>query len=213
MSCAPNQAEYIDVTQYTPSTAIKPDAQYMVTELTYYVSNKFSNDTFNSCKDVQFPSASAKVITTMCGGHGSDCTPQLFLSYLGTKDPSPMQIDFFISNDTSETNGTKTFTPMNSETVSCSAAPQGYSNNSCNCVDCPVKCAPKPYPKPEKPWIIWGIDGMWLIMGFIYYGLVIILSAAFIFYYYKRNNGLFSSFLNMYFIFFIRILILWEIFL
>jgi hypothetical protein len=185
MSCGPNQADYIEVTNSSKST-IKPD-QKMVLELTYYVTNKFANDVFNSCKDVQFSSASAKVMQLLCGD--TNCNPEKFLKYIGRKDPSPMQIDVVITNDTIVDQNGKNFIPMNAEAVSCTKAPPGYSNNSCNCVDCPIKCSPKPFPKPEEPWLIWGVDGMWIIMGFIYYGLVVVVTFGFIFYYYKTNNG------------------------
>jgi len=137
MSCGPNQAEYVEVTQWNKST-IKPD-QNMVLELTYYVTNKFANGVFDSCKDVQFPSGSTKVMQLLCGD--KNCNPEKFLKYIGRKDPSPMQINFVITNDTIVHKNGKTFIPMNTETISCAKAPPGYSNNSCNCVDCPIKCS------------------------------------------------------------------------
>ncbi len=48
---------------------------------------------------------------------------------------------FVITNDTIVHKNGKTFIPMNTETIFWSKAPPGYSNNSCNCVDCPIKCS------------------------------------------------------------------------
>ncbi len=137
MTCGPNQADYTFVTQSNKST-IYPDRK-MVLELTYYVTNKFADDVFNSCKDVQFPSGSTKVMQLLCGD--KNCNPEKFLKFIGRKDPSPIQIDFVITNDTIVHKNGINLIPMNAEAVSCAKAPPGYSNNSCNCVDCPITCS------------------------------------------------------------------------
>jgi len=133
MSCSPTQAEYIDVIKWN-------DTSDEVVELVYYVTDQFASGVFNSCKDVNFPAGSGKVIQMMCGEHSKDCTPKYFLDYLGHKDPSPMQIDFRFSNQTVVQNGTKTFNPLNALTVSCASALVSYASNPCSCVDCPIRC-------------------------------------------------------------------------
>jgi len=139
MVCPENQIDYIDVIKSAPATLVKDEK--MVLELNYYVSSKFNVGVYNSCKDVQFPSGNAKVMTVMCGQWGKNCDPKKFFDYVGTKDPAPIQVDFKI-NDSPSVNGSKSFTPMNAETVSCAKAPIGYSTDSCICADCRVKCTP-----------------------------------------------------------------------
>lgn len=189
MTCDKNQSDFIEVTKrYKPLHPIEPGVEAVDT-IRYYISEQFVTNMYDSCVNVTLPSAGTKLITTMCGSYGEDCTPHHLFESIGTKDPSPIQIDFiFISNDIEQ----NVFKAMKAKTVSCAEAPLGYSNNTCNCVDCPLVCTPSPWPSPAKMWTIWGFDGMWILMGFIYYGFVICVIFGFVFYYQRRKNGMLS---------------------
>ncbi|CAG2106852.1 unnamed protein product [Medioppia subpectinata] len=181
MSCNPNHSQFLKVTG--SKTAQSDPNKLMLTQLSYYMSDNYANGAYNSCVNVQFPSAGSTVMQLLCGIYGAaDCSPARFLESLGAVHTSPFEINFHLSERTPESE-------MNVKPVGCNEVPKGFSNQTCSCADCPVKCDPKPYPMPVKPWIIWGVDGMWLIMGFVYYLIVVIIIGVFIFNYYKSTSG------------------------
>ena len=184
MTCNPNHSDFLEVTGHTKST-IDPNKQ-MLTELNYTMANYFANSVFNSCAEVKFPQGGAKIMPFFCDGK-TLCTAYDFLSYVGRKDPSPFQINFQLVDNQQKK-------PMNETVISCASAPTGYSNKSCSCLDCAAQCTPQPYPQPDKPWVVWGMDGMWLTMGFVYYLIVILITGGFLITYFKSKRGLFSSF-------------------
>jgi Niemann-Pick C1 protein len=141
MTCPRNQAEYIKVTEIYPSP-FKPGGN-AVKELTYHVSEDFADRVYDSLKDVLFPSSNSKMIVYLCGT--DQCSPKLLFNFVGKKDPSPMQINFMFTNETTVTHDGQTFIPMNTKTVHCSEAPIGYSNQTCSCEDCPSKCTVTPH--------------------------------------------------------------------
>lgn len=186
MTCNPKHSQFLKVTAKEKSTLF-PDRE-MLSELSYYMTNEFATKAYNSCADVKFPSGGQSIMTIFCGGI-TPCNPLAFLTYVGHKNPSPFQINFHLFNDTQEVDQK---IPMNEKAVSCAEAPKGYSNNTCSCVDCAAKCTPKPYPKPDEPWIVWGMDGMWFTMGVVYYIIVVLIIGVYLFCYFKWNRGLSS---------------------
>ena len=69
----------------------------MVKAVTYHVSEEFNRRTYESCKNVQFPSTSDTVMGLLCGPHGSkDCTAKRWFDYMGsiTNGYSPFQINY-----------------------------------------------------------------------------------------------------------------------
>ncbi|CAG2169883.1 unnamed protein product [Oppiella nova] len=168
MSCSRNHSKFLTVMNTT--TAEYYPKKQMLTELSYGMSDNFANGAYNSCVNVQFPSSGTTVMQLLCGSYGADqCSPTRFLESIGKKDIAPFQIDFHLLDAKTHAN------VMDVKPIGCNEAPQPFSNKPCTCVDCPVRCVPKPYPTPAKPWIIWGVDGMWLIMGIVYYLIVVII--------------------------------------
>ncbi|CAG2174035.1 unnamed protein product, partial [Oppiella nova] len=129
-------------------------------------------DSQNNCTCVRSSgSFGSTVIKPLCGNYGAEhCSPDRWVESIGTKNPSPFQINFHITTD--ETiDGHK---PMNQTPWSCKAAPIGYSNQPCSCADCPAVCPfqKHSYPEPDIQWTVWGVNGMWILAIGLSVGIV-----------------------------------------
>ena len=164
MTCAPNNADFIHVVSFANETkglAIK--------EIDYILTNEFANGMFNSCSNVQMPSANEKALSLLCGRDADECTPANWLEYMGSTSngQAPFQINMFIHDGpwhpTGDLNNSKSFTPMNASITPCD---QKYGNESaCSCQDCLSSCSPvPPIPSPSKPFTIAGYDGYYVVM-------------------------------------------------
>ncbi|XP_033115391.1 NPC intracellular cholesterol transporter 1-like [Anneissia japonica] len=175
MTCNPNQSLYMNVTR---SYNVSGYATSTVAELYYFMTREYADGTFDSCKNVQFPSANIRVIDLMCDGVPADqCTPEIWLGYLGTIDNgyAPFQITYRI-DDVTEEEASKGIEPLDEYTYSCKE-PVGNST-ACSCQDCPIVCSvknPTIAPTPE-PWEVGEISGF----TFTVIMFCIILSSLFI---------------------------------
>jgi len=190
MSCDPNHREFLKVT--ASATAETDPKKQMLTELKYYMSRTYVDNAYNSCVSVQAPSFGSTVIKPLCGNYGAEhCSPDRWVESIGTKNPSPFQINFHLTPDQT-IDGYK---PMNQTPWSCKEAPIGYSNQPCSCADCPAVCPfqKHSYPEPDTEWTVWGVNGMWICMAFVYLALLLFIISAFVISYYrKRRCGLFD---------------------
>ena len=182
MTCRANQKEFINITKQEPSK--DSPGKYSVKEITYFMSSDLANNIYDSCANVSFPSGNQKITDLLCLYH--PCDAKGFIGFLGKN--GPFDINFIFANSSDYKNGTK---PLNVTTPSCTDAPYPYANGSCSCVDCPKRCDGKenlicPF---SEPFNIWGVDGMWIIMGIIYFVIIIIGTGGFIFYYHKSSEG------------------------
>ena len=133
MTCSPKQSEFLEVTK-KKSSPTHPSKEMLVS-LNYYMTDHYANETFNSCVNVKFPNGQGSIMNILCGGK-SPCTVQNFFDYVGNPVTAPFGIKFNLGKDSKGLHK-----PMNATVVSCSEPPVPFSNSSCNCVDCPSKCA------------------------------------------------------------------------
>ena len=99
-TCDPNQSQFVDVTKadlYNKDGKIVESASNM----DVYFDQTFADDMYTSCKDVQFPGSNQKAMDLLCGTNVENCSPQVFLNYLGSKSngQSPVQLNFILVND------------------------------------------------------------------------------------------------------------------
>ncbi|XP_076350030.1 NPC intracellular cholesterol transporter 1-like [Tachypleus tridentatus] len=175
MTCSPDQSSFIQVL----NTTVISQGKNMVTEINYYMTNAFSDSLFDSCYNTQMPSGNIRVITVLCGSWGESCTPNRWLNYMGTHDPSPFQINFQYYEGPVH-HGNNTYLPMNTHVIPCSQ-PVSPGGDACSCVDCPSSCNSTSYPPAQMEWEIWGIHGMWVVMSFVFLVDVISITSWFIF--------------------------------
>ncbi|CAG2116486.1 unnamed protein product, partial [Medioppia subpectinata] len=190
MSCSPRHREFLKVTK---SEKLKDSDKYMLKELSYYMTNRYANSFYNSCSSVAFPSGSSTVMKLLCGTYGAEhCSAARLLETMGHFDPSPMQINFKLTDAAIDDRK-----PMDDTTYSCAEAPKAYSTMACSCGDCPVICpvgGQLAYAEPDSVWQVWGVNGMWVCMAFVYLVLFMVIVIGFVICYRrKRARGHKSS--------------------
>lgn len=164
MSCSPQQSKWLRAAKFD-----NPKNPKYIKAVDYFITPTFVNGMFNSCKDVQIPSANMKALSMVCGTTAAKCTPKIWVDYMGDiqNGQTPFPINFTIVNDpVKEYN--ETFFPMNATIIPCSKA-VGNRTSACSCQDCESSCSPiPPPPPPTKPWKILNLDAAVFIMGCVF---------------------------------------------
>jgi hypothetical protein len=91
-----------------------------VSRIDLYITEEYINGTYDSCKNVQFPSTGQLALDLMCGEFGSaKCSAVNWFNYFGdsSKEVVPFQADYKVYKSTEKVNG---FTPLNPPVVPCS---------------------------------------------------------------------------------------------
>lgn len=117
------------------STQTLNNGKEIVTELDYFVSEKFGSGFYDSCKDVKF-SATNGYVMDLIGGGAKDYPA--FLKFLGDEKPfgSPFQLDFPAEDKLSAP-----MEQMDESPKRCNDTDVSYR---CACVDCPSVCPALP---------------------------------------------------------------------
>lgn len=79
---------------------IKETNKTAITAVNAYYSPNFVDGMFNSCRDVQMPSSNSPVLDVLCGTTADKCTPQGWLTYMGSTSngQAPFDIHFNVTN-------------------------------------------------------------------------------------------------------------------
>ena len=88
-------------------------------EIDLFITEQYINGTFESCKNVQFPSTGQLALDLMCGSWGaSKCTPRRWYYFMGNvkEDFVPFQINYRTQTTEAEIEG---FTSLNLRVVPC----------------------------------------------------------------------------------------------
>ncbi|OWF43470.1 Niemann-Pick C1 protein [Mizuhopecten yessoensis] len=163
LTCSPEQSDSISVKKYTDNNTV-------VESVNYVMSKDFAFGMYNSCKNVEMPSANELALNMFCGRTADKCTPYNWLQYMGetSNGHTPFEIDFYIQDVPWVSPSTnKSTVPMNSTITPCN---KKYQNQSaCSCQDCEASCAPiPPIPAPAVEPTILGIDAWYFITGCCY---------------------------------------------
>lgn len=74
---------------------------------------------------------------------------------------------------------TRGMEPMNNATKGCAEAVDEVTG-PCSCQDCSAVCGPRPQPPPPpRPWTVWGLDAMYVIMWLTYTAFLLVFFGAF----------------------------------
>lgn len=147
-----------------------------IPSINYVMTNRYANSLYDSCKDVQMPSANDKAMSVFCGRKAKDCSPKIWLAYMGNtgNGRAPFPISYTYTEDTFINPYTnETMYPLNYTNLRCNLT---YSNvtDKCSCQDCQTSCAAVPPPPGQKkPFTIIGIDGASFIVGCVFIAFVI----------------------------------------
>ncbi|KAI5852808.1 sterol-sensing domain of SREBP cleavage-activation-domain-containing protein [Morchella snyderi] len=155
-TCSPDQSLFLNVT----STQELRGGKTIVTELDYFVSEKFGSGFFDSCKDVKF-SATNGYVMDLIGGGAKDY--KAFLKFLGDEKPfgSPFQMNFPAGDEINAP-----MEQMDNSPKQCNDTDVSYR---CSCVDCPSVC-------PELPEVQTGKDCKVGIMPCLSFAVITIYS-------------------------------------
>lgn len=173
LACDPDQSLYLDATKLADNGA----DGIGITEVVYYMGHRWANNSFDSCKDVQFPAANIKAMDILCDGYkGDDCTPDIWLNFLGNTANgfSPFTIQYDLEDVNTEP--IPGVAPYDGRSYSCAEGVRFNETDSCSCQDCEASCPPLPtIPPSAVPFKIGVMDGVNLIL------LVIFLAVTFSF--------------------------------
>jgi len=185
VTCHPRQSNFVRVDNKTSGPG---DGQFegetveMVKSVTYFVNREYNEDTYESCKNVQFPATSDTVMGLLCGPWGSKaCTAKRWFEYMGsvTNGYSPFQISYEFGSEDSSASG---YVYHNPPTTVCSSPPplSPPGTRGCACSDCPTACTAD-LPDFEDPGfnfeIVRGVDGLVFIMIIVFVFLSIVFIA------------------------------------
>ena len=146
VTCDPDMSLFMDIPD--GSLTQLNDTTWYITSVNVRVTEEYANNLYDSCKSVQYPQASNKVISIMCGGTGT-CNPQQWLTFLG--DPtqngeSPFPMKYFFSDSVPDH---PEMIPRNASTADFYACSDTRNNITCSCSDCPAVC-PLPACRTEQ---------------------------------------------------------------
>lgn len=116
-TCSPVQSNFINVLKIGKNP--KNNRSY-VDEIDVHITEQYLVGTYNSCKNVQFPSSGQLALDLMCGDYGAArCSPMNWFSFMGNAEGSPFvpfQINYRPHNSTANVDS---FTPVNPRVVPC----------------------------------------------------------------------------------------------
>ena len=140
-TCDPDMSLFLDVPD--GDLVQLNDTTWYVQSVNVRITEQYADNLYNSCKSVQYPQASTKVISIMCGGTGT-CSPEQWLRFLGNpiqNGESPFPMIYFFSDSVP---GHPEMIPRNASTADFYACNDTRDNITCSCSDCPAVCPPPP---------------------------------------------------------------------
>ncbi|XP_043844297.1 NPC intracellular cholesterol transporter 1 isoform X1 [Dromiciops gliroides] len=177
LTCSPQQSQFLNVTattNYTDPTT--NETKTNVDGLQYYIGKSFADAMYNACRDVEAPSSNDKALGLLCGKDAKDCNATNWIEYMFNKDNG--QAPFTITPIFSD-NPIYGMEPMNNATKGCNESVDD-TTGPCSCQDCSITCGPKPQPPPPPaPWLILGLDAMYVIMWIFYMGFLLVFFGMF----------------------------------
>lgn len=193
----PNQSDFLRVDETVIGPGIgdhEGETVEMIRRLTYFVDEQFNQETYDSCKNVQFPALSDTIMGLLCGPWGSKyCTPKRWWTYLGTESNGYSPFDILYDYGNSNTTSVDGFTYHSNLVDSCKEPPSYADkpdyNTGCRCVDCEDACSSLDDPQYEhydtESWM-WHIEKDDIILYSVSMGVSVFLVCAGFF---MRNLG------------------------
>ncbi|KAJ8379241.1 hypothetical protein SKAU_G00000190 [Synaphobranchus kaupii] len=162
-TCSPDQSQSVNIT-HTINVTFENQTKEAVVAYEAYVSTKFAEGAFNSCRNVRFPATGGFAIGTMCGRYGYKlCTPQRWYDFQGdtSNGLAPLDIDFRLIPEGAPVS--PGIIPYAGQVLGCNES-SGIMGKPCSCQDCVESCPiiPPPLP-PGKPFMIGGVDGVLVV--------------------------------------------------
>lgn len=139
MLCSPRQAEFMQLL----TSEVNEDKERHVATMNYYVTPKFVQGMYDSCKDSRSKIPSIALFNFMCGRWGSDCTSERWLGFLGATPAdgglSPMSVKHVLTDENKSTPNGAVYKPLSVEPYVCNQ--DRGSVKACSCVNCKAACS------------------------------------------------------------------------
>uniref|UniRef100_A0A8C8SLW0 NPC intracellular cholesterol transporter 1 n=1 Tax=Pelusios castaneus TaxID=367368 RepID=A0A8C8SLW0_9SAUR len=176
LTCSPHQKNFLNITQTIPYyDPVTKKNKTSITELQYYIGESFANAMYNTCKDVEAPSSNDKALGLLCGREAKDCNATNWIKYMLSKDNGQTPFSIIPIFSDISVHGKS---PMNNATKGCNESVDDVTG-PCSCQDCSLVCGPKPQPPPPPaPWLLLGLDAMYVIMWISYMGFLLVFFAV-----------------------------------
>ncbi|KAG7480773.1 hypothetical protein MATL_G00059870 [Megalops atlanticus] len=162
-TCSPNQSQTVNITR-TINTTVDGQVKEAVVAYQAYISTRFADASFNSCKNVRIPATGGFAIATMCGRYGAKlCTPKRWYDFQGDSSNglAPLDIDFRLIPEGAPV--PPGIVPYDGQVLRCNETTD-TGGEACSCQDCVESCPPVPAPAPPaKPFMIGQLDGVLVI--------------------------------------------------
>ncbi|XP_042881418.1 NPC intracellular cholesterol transporter 1-like [Penaeus japonicus] len=147
-TCHPRHSTFL-----LPTELYETETTTSVFSTDFYIHPDYTDNTFNSCKNVYSPDVNMPALEILCGSAGRDCTPEKLFSYFGNNEFAPFNITYVWASDDIEGmdniwhNDTLKVHPFDVSTTPCNTSdPQMH----CLCSDCRSSCPPLPETPPEN---------------------------------------------------------------
>ncbi|XP_067461421.1 NPC1-like intracellular cholesterol transporter 1 [Thunnus thynnus] len=182
-TCSPDQSQMLKVTKVMNITnKLTNKTKEAVVGYQAFLTTKFADASFESCKNVKIPATGGFAIATMCGQYGAKlCTPQRWYDFQGDSSNglAPLDIDFTLLK-VGDTEGLpEGVIPYNGRALRCNeTTPSG--GQVCSCKDCQESCPNVSIPQPPGPFRLLGSDGF-LVISIILFCLLIFAFLFFLF--------------------------------
>ncbi|KAG5840507.1 hypothetical protein ANANG_G00189540 [Anguilla anguilla] len=167
-TCSPDQSQTVNITR-TTSVDVQNQTKEAVLAYQAYVSTRFADGSFNSCRSVRIPTTGGFAIATMCGRYGATlCTPQRWYDFQGDSSNglAPLDIDFRLIPEGAPV--PPGIVPYAGRVLGCNESGEA-GGKPCSCQDCAQSCPViPPPPLPGKPFMIGGTDGVLVICLIIF---------------------------------------------
>ena len=146
-TCSPDQSMFMD----SKTILGFPPVQW-IEDVQYFVSAKYKQGLFDSCKNVVFPGNNEKILNLICGTTAEKCNPQLLLHYMG--NPSNGMAPFTMEYPQMIPGGWN-ITWMDIEDRKCNESfidpVTNRTASTCSCQDCTSSCPVVPPYHPPPP--------------------------------------------------------------
>ncbi|XP_033015105.1 NPC1-like intracellular cholesterol transporter 1 [Lacerta agilis] len=178
-TCSPDQSLFINVTRSFNRT-VQEEEKQGVLEYQCYYSQRFAQESFDSCKGVRLPATGGYAIGTMCGKYGATlCNSQRWLDFQGdtSNGLAPLAISFqLVPEGSAPIQGG--IVPFNGTTWKCSEAVGNGTKERCSCQDCSQACPAALDPHPaQKPFRVGEMGGVLFLCTFLFCLLVVLFVA------------------------------------
>lgn len=138
-TCDPDQAAWMEPTSIVYDKDLD---KFSIGNVDLYITLEYAETLYSSCKNVQYPQASTRVVDIMCGT--TECNATKWLTYLGdptlnNESPFPMHYKYSATDE---------IVPKTYDFMECNTTDVKYQ---CSCSDCNAKnvCPPPPTPFPN----------------------------------------------------------------